>query len=231
MAIFTIGGGFVNFSDDGNFYSFAPGENQGLPVRGFGGDDTLFGSSDNDTLFGNLGGDILVGGSGNDDLRGGQGNDELIGDEGNDFLFGNLGNDIIQGEDGNDLIRGGQGNDSIFGGRGNDTLYGDLGADSLIGDGGADIFVLNNEFIINPLAADFIGDYNFAEGDRLALPPNLTQNDVLILTGDSVTTTGKLPFGNSDFVILRGDAILGVVFGTSFDNVYNGIISGNGLPV
>jgi peptidyl-prolyl cis-trans isomerase B (cyclophilin B) len=231
MAIFINDGTFLNFTESGDFYIFEPGETRSFPVRGLGGDDTLFGSSDSDRFFGNIGNDILVGDAGNDDLRGGQGTDELIGDEGSDSLFGNLGSDTIQGGDGNDFLRGGQERDTVLGGNGNDSLYGDLGADSLIGDAGADIFVLNAEFTVNPLNADYIADFNFNEGDRIALPPDVGILEILILPGDSTTTSGKLPFGSSDQVILRGDAILGVVFGNSFDNVNRGIISSSGLPL
>lgn len=231
MAIFTFDGTFINFTQAADLYFFQPGETQGFPVRGLGGDDTLFGSADNDRLFGNLGNDILVGDRGNDDLRGGQGNDELIGDSGDDLLFGNLGNDVLQGGDGQDFLRGGQGNDTLFGDVGNDTLYGDLGSDSLIGGAGADVFVLNAELIVNPLQADFISDYDFAEGDRIALPPNVSSLDVLLLPGNAVTINGNLPFSGQDQVILRGDAILGVVFRATFDQVNRGLISGNDLPI
>jgi Ca2+-binding RTX toxin-like protein len=231
MAMLINDGTFINFTESGDFYQFDPGETRGFPVRGLGGDDTLFGSSDNDRFFGNMGNDILVGDSGNDDLRGGQGSDELIGDDGNDSLFGNLGSDTIQGNNGNDFLRGGQANDTILGGNGDDILYGDLGADSLIGGFGADIFVLNSEFIISPLNADYIADYTFSEGDRIALPPTVTFSEVLILPGGSTTINGKLPFGGGDQVLFRGDAILGVVFGASFDDVSRGLISGSNLPI
>jgi len=231
MAIFTNDGIFLNFTETPDFYQFAPGETRGFPVRGLGGDDTLFGSSDSDRFFGNMGNDILIGDAGNDDLRGGQGSDELIGDEGNDSLFGNLGSDTIQGGDGNDFIRGGQDKDTLLGGNGDDTLYGDLGADSLIGDAGADIFVLNSELIVNPLNADFIGDYNFRDGDRIALPVNVAPSEILILAGNSTTVSGRLPFGSNDQVLFRGDAILGVIFGASSDDVNRGLISGNSVPI
>jgi len=184
--------------------------------------DNIQTADGNDYLYGGVGDDTLIAGFGNDYVDGGYGNDNLRGGQGSD---------TIQGGDGNDFIRGGQGKDTLLGGNGDDTLYGDLGADSLIGNAGADIFVLNSELIINPLNADFIGDYNFRDGDRIALPVNVAPSEILILAGNSTTVSGRLPFGSNDQVLFRSDAILGVIFGASSDDVNRGLISGNSVPI
>ena len=58
-------------------------------MYGYGGNDTLTGSSVSDKLYGGDGNDVLMGGSGNDTLVGGTGNDLLDGGAGSDrYHFG-----------------------------------------------------------------------------------------------------------------------------------------------
>jgi hypothetical protein len=98
----------------------------------------------------------------------------------------------------NDFIRGGKGNDALVGESGNDTLIGDAGIDRLWGSEGADLFVLRREvgatsgeigstqppptsnFNDEQVPADFILDYNPAEGDVIGLASGLTRNDIVL---------------------------------------------------
>ena len=161
-------------------------------VSGLGGDDWIDGGRGNDVLAGDAGNDILYGGVGigNDTISGGagddlvfsgngfnqvdagDGNDLVFGAPGRDIVRGGLGRDTVYGEDGNDVISGMNGNDLLFGGGGtdtltggpdNDTLVGGAGVDTLLGQLGADLFVLSGG------SADRLQDFDFLQGDRIAL--------------------------------------------------------------
>lgn len=69
----------------------------------------------------------------------------------------------LKGTTGDDFIFGGTGDDVIRGLQGNDTLEGGTGSDIHIGGPGADIF----KIVTGETGADVVGDFNFAEGDRL----------------------------------------------------------------
>lgn len=67
----------------------ALGEGQtGLRIYGFGGDDTITGSTGGDRIEGGLGNDVLNGGAGSDTLQGGVGIDTLDGGAGHDVFEG-----------------------------------------------------------------------------------------------------------------------------------------------
>lgn len=112
-------------------------------IRGFAGDDTLFGAelgsnapdTDNDSIYGGDGSDTLWGLSGDDHLSGGTGSDYLLGGRGNDYLSGGGGDDSLLGQEGNDRIYGREGDDGLIGYTGNDTLVGGDGNDTLNGAG------------------------------------------------------------------------------------------------
>ena len=108
------------------------------PVRGRGGDDTIYGGQGEDNLQGNRGDDYLYGELGDDTIHGGQDNDTIYGGEGEDSLQGNQGEDYLDGELGDDTIHGGQDNDTIYGGEGEDSLKGNRGEDYLDGGLGND---------------------------------------------------------------------------------------------
>ena len=55
-------------------------------LRGYAGDDALYGGGGNDTVRGEGGNDWLDGGTGDDIVRGGAGIDTLTGGSGNDFF-------------------------------------------------------------------------------------------------------------------------------------------------
>ncbi|NJK28359.1 MAG: peptidylprolyl isomerase, partial [Coleofasciculaceae cyanobacterium SM2_3_26] len=171
-------------------------------IRAFDGNDTVVGSNEIDYINGNQGNDSLSGRLGNDYIRGGRDADNIFGEEGDDILNGNIGNDIVNGGSGNDFVRGGQDNDILIGGAGNDVLVGDFGSDVLTGNAGADTFVLRVVTAgTDPLLADFVTDFNVAEGDRI------------LVAGDiSPTALTFLPIGNGTQIQLTATAqVLGVV--------------------
>lgn len=169
-------------------------------VRGLDGNDSVYGGAGNDDVNGNVGEDWVSGSAGNDTVRGGQGADTVRGDdgddghvngnlgedlvsggEGDDTVYGGQGDDMVHGDDyvvvvasggdlvsgdlGNDTVHGGLGNDTVLGGDGNDLVSGDEGEDIAWGGAGADRFAFARGF-----GDDWIGDFNFAEGDRIVLP-------------------------------------------------------------
>lgn len=71
----------------------------------------------------------------------------------------------IKGSQADDTIFAGAGDDIIRGLGGDDTLEGGAGSDIHIGGAGADLFKL----VTGESGADVIGDFNFAEGDRLLI--------------------------------------------------------------
>lgn len=98
-------------------------------ICGYGGGDTINGSTANDVLeAGDSGGTAepgatMNGGDGSDRLLGGPGNDLLNGGNGDDVLIGGLGDDTLNGgpgenqylpEAGNNVIEGGAGLDIVF---------------------------------------------------------------------------------------------------------------------
>ena len=169
-------------------------------LRALAGNDFVRGSGAAELMNGNSGIDTLIGGCGNDTIRGGQDFDIIYGQCGNDLISGNQGNDVAYGGTGNDFIRGGQGNDALVGESGNDTLIGDAGIDRLWGQEGADLFVIRREAgatsgefgsdqappagsfptNVEQVPADFILDYNPAQGDVIGLAGGLTRNDIVL---------------------------------------------------
>lgn len=120
-------GSYDNYGDYGN-----PGA-----LRGFGGNDTIYGDIYYDGDDG-LEGDEIYGGDGNDLIYGDTGpqapawavsnlgsSDRLWGDAGDDTMFGQAGNDQLDGGIGNDYLVGGWGSDIIRGGLGNDRIFTD----------------------------------------------------------------------------------------------------------
>lgn len=178
--------------------------------------DDLFGAAGADSLSGGGGGDRLFGGAGGDSVDGGEGNDTLFGQAGADTLLGGVGNDSIQANAGADSVSAGDGNDMVFGGKDGDTLFGDAGADTLSGDTGADILwggAGADRFALRPgFGADWVADFNFAEGDRIVLPTGATftqgvhENQVLVIlsTGDVIGLVGVAPASFSPDSIVFG---------------------------
>jgi serralysin len=205
-----VTGPLPNPGSDPNFFDLTPNDdtvqlangilgNTPGGLRALAGNDFVRGSGAAELMNGNSGIDTLIGGCGDDTIRGGQEDfDILYGECGSDILSGDQGNDYAYGGTENDFIRGGKGNDAVVGESGNDTLIGDLGIDRLWGDEGADLFVLRREagatsgeigstqpppigtFNREQVPADFILDYNPAEGDVIGLASGLTRNDIVL---------------------------------------------------
>ena len=73
-------------------------------MKGYSGNDTIFGDEGNDKLFGGKGADTLTGGVGKDKLVGGKGADTLIGGGWTDRLIGGKGKDTLTGGGGKDIF-------------------------------------------------------------------------------------------------------------------------------
>ncbi len=193
---------FFDLTPNNDVVQLASGILRNTPggLRALAGNDFVRGSAAAELMNGNSGIDTLIGGCGNDTIRGGQDFDILYGECGNDVLSGNQSDDVAYGGTGNDFIRGGQGNDALVGDSGNDTLIGDAGVDRLWGGEGADLFVLRREaratsqefgsdqappigtfpLSTEEVPADFILDYNPAQGDVIGLTGGLTRNDIVL---------------------------------------------------
>jgi len=121
-------------------------------MRGFAGNDQLFGNAGNDLLQGGEGDDYLDGGAGKDQLEGGVGKDQLSGGAGDDLLLAGAGDDkyVFNGQWGNDVVDNtGGGSDWLFFSElersqlsfkqeGKDLLIG------VVGDAGRSVRVLNH---------------------------------------------------------------------------------------
>ncbi|WP_019487252.1 calcium-binding protein [Kamptonema formosum] len=192
---------FFNLTNDEDVVSLAPRILRSTPggLIALAGNDFVKGSDEPELINGNAGEDTLVGSGGDDTLRGGIDFDQLYGGSGNDILNGNKEDDYIIGNEGNDVLRGGKGNDNLVGEEDNDTLIGDGGIDKLWGGAGEDIFVLskdsavpnqevgslqprsnNDQFIIDPVIADFILDFTPGSGDAIGLTGGMTQDDIVV---------------------------------------------------
>jgi Ca2+-binding RTX toxin-like protein len=134
------------------------------------GSDFISGDDTADLLGGGSGSDAVLAYGGNDIVYGGAANgsepndDTIYGGAGNDTIYGGVGSDYISGDENNDLLFGGAGNDGIDGGAGNDAIWGGAGDDAFSGGTGADTFGFGAAS-----GADEIVDFDFGEGDRLAL--------------------------------------------------------------
>ena len=155
-------------------------------INGKGGSDQLRGGKDGDWLNGNQGNDVILGDLGEDVLRGGRDDDQLNGNAGNDWLYGDRGADVL---------RGGKDDDWLNGGSGDDQLWGDLGADR----------------IRLSLGNDIVGDFSYADGDRLELASGVgyqlkqVEANLQVITNFGVTTLSGIGLGE-----LQADAIVWV---------------------
>ncbi len=116
-------------------------------IRGFLGNDELYGGLGDDTIVAGPEGSV-AGYSDNDVVYG----DTFRGEASNDLIYGGYGNDTLYGDSyeggggGNDYISGGLGNDVLNGGDGNDTLNGGSGSDTLNGGSGYDVAVYSGAY-------------------------------------------------------------------------------------
>ena len=101
-------------------------------ICGYGGGDTITGSTANDVLeAGDSGateepGASMTGDAGSDRLLGGPGDDTLKGGAGDDVLIGGAGNDDLEGGEGDNQFLPGTGDNTITGGSGLDVLFLDV---------------------------------------------------------------------------------------------------------
>lgn len=160
-------------------------------IRGFGGNDTLWGNGafTYDIIEGGSGDDVIYqaspgftspgwvaayGQAGNDTLHGGQSGDILDGGEGDDRIVGNLDGD---NNTDNDVINGGAGNDTLIGGGGRDTIYGDDGNDLIENAAGA----------FQGTAFRGIGGviYGGSGNDRIGWDTNFSVMDIVSIYGEA----------------------------------------------
>ncbi|MFC3613821.1 M10 family metallopeptidase C-terminal domain-containing protein [Lutimaribacter marinistellae] len=187
-------------------------------LTGFQGNDRIDGGIGADTLNGGDGHDLLTGGpdgheadqhdviyagDGDDRAEGGGGNDQLFGQSGDDTLSGGFGADELHGQEGNDVVTGGALSDLVFGGDGGDFVNGGFGHDRINGGDGADRFFHLGVF---DHGADWVQDYDSAEGDVLIFGQVATAEDFQINYAHTATPDGDRS-GDDDvaegFVIYR----------------------------
>ncbi len=162
----ALGGETINSGAGNDTLVMSSGSNV---VRGGDGDDRVTGGTGFDDLNGNAGNDTVSGAGGDDWVLGGRGDDSLSGGDGADVVNGNLGSDTAVGGAGADTLRGGQGADLLTGGAGDDWISGDRDDDTLSGGAGADVF-----HSFDGAGADYVTDFNAAEGDRVLLDAGTT---------------------------------------------------------
>lgn len=73
-------------------------------LRGYGGNDNLYGGNGFDALEGGVGNDLLYDTQGGNYYNAGSGHDELLGNIGGDFFIGGAGDDLLKTGGGADLI-------------------------------------------------------------------------------------------------------------------------------
>lgn len=167
-----------------------------LAEEGAAGAQTIDAGRGDDSLAGGAGDDDLMGDRGDDRLRGESGDDSLDGGRGDDTLSGGLGDDTLSGERGDDNLHGGVGDDWLEGGRGTDFLSGGVGVNQLTGDRDGDIFVLQG-------GIDTVTDFDFGDGDRLALANGVDVAAALAAVSQGATGA-MIDFGGGSSVTLAG---------------------------
>jgi glycerophosphoryl diester phosphodiesterase len=126
--------------------------------------------------------------------------------------------DVINGQGGDDTVRGLSGDDWLRGGAGKDTLIGGMGNDWLRGGLDADRFV-----IAHRSGTDTIKDFNFEEGDRIALSGGLTFGRLSILQGTgSFANDALIRAGHSNELIA---IVAGVKASTLTSHAFTTLVS------
>ncbi|MBA3527394.1 MAG: calcium-binding protein [Sphingomonas sp.] len=202
----------------------------GIPIYGYGGDDTLTGTAGQDSISGGQGNDTIHGGVGSapsvypstDLLSGEEGNDTIYigadganayGGIGNDTIYGGSAVDDLYGDDGADRLSGGDSNDRLQGSSGNDYLSGDAGQDTLIGGAGNDTLTGGaGKDLFGDTAAGFDGDVitDFAVGDRIVISDaDFATFDFSVFGSTLTYSGGTLSFGSA----LAGTLVASVALG------------------
>lgn len=138
------------------------------------------------------------------------GDDALVGRGGDDLLRGGAGADRLAGQSGDDWLEGGTGADTLQGGGGDDTLQGGAGSDMLKGQVGADVFYLG---AAAPGEIETIGDFDFAEGDRIVLGELGLDLGALMLVHEDRQSVlqGERASGKVDLAIFLGPDLQGML--------------------
>lgn len=203
---------------------------------GYGGNDELHGGAGRDLLVGDDGDDTLYGDGGSDLLAGERGDDALDGGSGYDYATyfysragvsvdlaagsasdGNGGTDTLTAIEGvygskfADTLRGDAGTNELFGNRGDDVLIGGVGQDLTVGNAGADRFVFaDGDVSTTRAAADLIGDFRHAEGDRIDLSG--LDADATVAGDQAFAFVGGAAFsgtaGELRFEVIHGETVL-----------------------
>lgn len=203
-------------------------------LRGYAGNDTIYGGQEVD---------YINGGDDNDLLFGGGLGDSLTGSSGQDSIYGEAGDDTLDGGTGDDLLSGGEGSNTFYFSRGSgvDTIVSatdgvdtieftdnitraDLSAQIIDGTRLLIRIIGSNDGVI--VNSQAIPIFSFSDGDKLQ-PYDTIQ---LALTGTD--RSDFLPGSTRDDNILAGDSDDTVYGGAGVDRIYGGggcdILSGDG---
>ncbi|MEC4819473.1 MAG: hypothetical protein SAK29_40315 [Scytonema sp. PMC 1069.18] len=135
------------------------GTDNGEPLYGGYGDDTIYSKGGNDQIFGSEGINTLYRDAGDNNIFGGSQADTIYGGSGNDTIFAAEGNNIVFGGFGDDIIYTGSGNDRIVSGFGNDTIWLGGGQDIVVLETSKGIDTINN-FQLGQTTFDIFGNPN-----------------------------------------------------------------------
>lgn len=151
-------------------------------------------------------------------LEGTSGDDDITGTDLNELILGHGGDDDLDGGGGADSIAGGDGDDLIVGGSGDDTLSGQGGVDTIMGGSG-------NDFVyVHDLFTDEV--HGGSGHDTLSFE-----------LSEVAIQFGQIPDGFENFIgsafndDLFGDAGRNIISGGDGDDVINGTVGSQGIPV
>ena len=170
------------------------GDQEGVRLDGYGGNDRLFGSMADDRIFG---------GEGRDRIEGRNGKDFVTGEEGNDLVIGGRWRDQVFGGDGNDTLRGGDAADRSFGEDGRDMISGGRGNDRLNGGEDADTFVFSGR-MRNDTIEDFEDNIDTIRLDEDLWGGGLTVRQVIRELGEVTEDGFLLTLNEVDSILIEG---------------------------
>jgi len=181
-----------------NFNDFMVVGDQGMVLRGGGGNDTLSAGSGVDRIYGGDGDDWIGAGNhllgdGDNYLDGGEGSDTIGGAGGADEMYGGGGQDQMVGRQGDDVMHGGTHQDNLYGSVGNDELHGDDGDDLLVGGSGDDLIDGGTGDAFGGVDGidDDLVDYSLEASNEDAGGPLATGEGVIVNMSDDAVTVGS----------------------------------------